>query len=141
MLFRSVDKVESTHSLRMPSQVGRRNPVHSTGVGKALIAYLPDEVLAGIALRRGLARFTARTLTDLPALRADLARVRARGYAVDDEEIEEGLVCVGAPVRDHTGSVVAAVSIAGPSSRLRPVTIPEHARAVDRKSTRLNSSH
>lgn len=125
-----VDKVESSHSLRMPSQVGRRNPVHCTGVGKAQIAFLPDEVLAGIVSRRGLAQFTSSTLTDLPALRAELAKVRARGYAVDNEEIEEGLVCIGAPVRDHIGHVVAGVSIAGPSSRLRPVTIPGHAAAV-----------
>lgn len=125
-----VDKVESNHSLRMPSQVGRRNPVHCTGVGKAQIAFHSDEVLSAVVARRGLAQFTANTLTDLPALRAELAKVRARGYAVDNEEIEEGLVCIGAPVRDHTGSVVAGVSIAGPSSRLRPVTIQDHARAV-----------
>jgi DNA-binding IclR family transcriptional regulator len=125
-----VDKVESSHSLRMPSQVGRRNPVHCTGVGKAQIAFLPDEALAGMIARRGLASFTSNTLTDPAELRAELAKVRARGYAVDNEEIEEGLVCIGAPVRDHAGLVVAGVSIAGPSSRLRPVTIPAHARSV-----------
>lgn len=125
-----VDKVESSHSLRMPSQVGRRNPVHCTGVGKAQVAFLSDEVLAGIIARRGLAPFTTNTLTDPAELRAELAKVRARGYAVDNEEIEEGLVCIGAPVRDHAGHVVAGVSIAGPSSRLRPVTIPGHARSV-----------
>jgi DNA-binding IclR family transcriptional regulator len=125
-----VEKVESSRSLRMPSQVGRRNPVHCTGVGKAQIAWLPEEVLAGIIARRGLARYTANTLTSLPALRRELALIRERGYAVDSEEIEDGLVCIGAPIRDHTGLVVAGVSIAGPSSRLRPESIPEHARSV-----------
>jgi DNA-binding IclR family transcriptional regulator len=125
-----VEKVESSHSLRMPSQVGRRNPVHCTGVGKAQIAWLPDEVLAGIVARRGLTRHTPNTITELPALRRELARIRERGYAVDNEEIEEGLICIGAPIRDHTGMVVAGVSIAGPSSRLRPDTIEVHARSV-----------
>jgi IclR family transcriptional regulator, KDG regulon repressor len=125
-----VEKVESSHSLRMPSQVGRRNPVHCTGVGKAQIAWLPDEVMAGIIARRGLARYTANTLTNLPALRRELALIRERGYAVDGEEIEDGLVCIGAPIRDHTGIVVAGVSIAGPSSRLRTDAIAEHARSV-----------
>jgi DNA-binding IclR family transcriptional regulator len=122
-----VDKVESPRSLRMPSQVGRRLPVHCTGVGKALIAYLPDEVLQGLVKRRGLASFTANTITALGALQAELARIRERGFAVDNEEIEEGLVCIGAAVRDQTAHVVAAISIAGPSSRLRPETIDEQA--------------
>jgi DNA-binding IclR family transcriptional regulator len=125
-----VDKVESAHSLRMPSQVGRRLPVHCTGIGKALIAFLPDEVLKGLIARRGMPSFTPNTITDPRRLANELATVRTRGYSIDDEEIEEGLVCIGAPIRDHTAHVVAAISIAGPSSRVRPDRIPEHARAV-----------
>lgn len=125
-----VDKVESTRSLRMPSQVGRRLPAHCTGVGKALIAFLPEEVVRGMVARRGLPGFTRNTITDPGELEAELARIRERGYSVDNEEIEEGLVCLGAPVRDHTSHVVAAVSMAGPSSRVRPETIESHARAV-----------
>jgi IclR family KDG regulon transcriptional repressor len=125
-----VDKVESSHSLRMPSQVGRRLPVHCTGIGKAQIAFLPDEVLRGLVTRRGLAAMTPRTITDLEALRAELAVIRERGYAIDNEEIEEGLTCIGAPIRDHSAHVVAAISIAGPSSRLRPDTLEAHAREV-----------
>jgi DNA-binding IclR family transcriptional regulator len=125
-----VEKVESSRSLRMPSQVGRRLPVHCTGVGKALVAFLPEEVLEGLLTRRGLAGMTPNTITDMDALQRELARVRERGYAVDNEEIEEGLRCIAAPVRDHTGHVVAAVSIAGPSSRLRPDTVPAQANDV-----------
>lgn len=125
-----VDKVESAHSLRMPSQVGRRLPVHCTGIGKALVAYLPDEVLNGIIARRGMASFTPNTITDRKRLADELEGVRSRGYSIDNEEIEEGLVCIGAPVRDHTAHVVAAISIAGPSSRLRPDRVPGHAEAV-----------
>jgi DNA-binding IclR family transcriptional regulator len=125
-----VDKVESPRSLRMPSQVGRRLPVHCTGVGKALIAFLPEEVLRGLVKRRGMQAFTPNTITDPARLAEELAAIRARGYAIDDEEIEEGLVCIGAPVRDHTAHVVAAVSIAGPSSRVRPDRIEEQGREV-----------
>ena len=125
-----VDKVEAVRSLRMPSQVGRRLPAHCTGVGKALLAWLPDELLQSVIGRKGLARFTPNTITDLARLRVELAQIRERGYSLDNEEIEEGLVCVGAPVRDHTGGVVAAVSIAGPASRVRPDTIAETSRAV-----------
>lgn len=135
-----VDKVESSRSLRMPSQVGRRLPVHCTGVGKALIAYLPDEVLHGLVARRGLASFTRNTITDLAALRAELALIRDRGFAVDNEEIEEGLVCIGAAVRDQTAHVVAAVSIAGPSSRLRPETIGDHARDVVKMANAMSAT-
>ena len=113
-----VDKVESTRSLRMPSQVGRRLPAHCTGVGKALLAHLPSVDVASIIARRGMASFTDRTMTDLRALQADLTEVRRVGYSIDDGEIEDGLRCIGAPVRDHSGRVVAAVSIAGPASRL-----------------------
>ena len=125
-----VDKVESPHSLRMPSQVGRRLPVHCTGIGKALVAFLPDEVLKALVDRHGLPRRTPNTITDLGALTDELTRSRARGFTVDNEEIEEGLVCIGAPVRDHTAHVVAAISIAGPSSRVRQDRIADHAREV-----------
>ena len=125
-----IDKVESTRSLRMPSQVGRRLPAHCTGVGKALLAHLPVVDVSSIVSRRGMPVFTNRTITNLAALQADLKEVRRRGYSVDDEEIEEGLRCIGAPVRDHSGRVVAAVSIAGPSSRLPDVTLAKHGAVV-----------
>jgi DNA-binding IclR family transcriptional regulator len=125
-----VDKVESSRSFRMPSQVGRRLPIHCTGVGKALVAFLPDEVLKGIVSRRGLPQMTAYTITEIGALRHDLATVRERGFAIDNEEIDEGLTCIAAPVRDHTSHVVAAISIAGPTSRLRPEVIPQRAGQV-----------
>jgi DNA-binding IclR family transcriptional regulator len=125
-----IDKVESTHSLRMPSQVGRRLPAHCTGVGKALLAHLPAVDVASIMTRRGMARFTHHTITNLGALQADLTEVRRRGYSIDDEEIEDGLRCIGAPVRDHSGRVVAAVSIAGPASRLPDSDLPRQGALV-----------
>ncbi len=135
-----VEKVESSRSLRMPSQVGRRLPFHCTGVGKALVAYLPDEVLDGLIARRGLARFTPHTIIDQRRLHEELARTRERGYALDSEEIEEGLVCIAAPVRDHTAHVVAAISIAGPSSRLRVDDAARHAPFVMKAANAISSA-
>lgn len=125
-----IEKVEGSHSLRMPSQVGRRLPFHCTGVGKALVAYYPEDILHGLIARRGLSRFTRNTITEMPALLAELGRTRERGFSIDNEEIEDGLACVGAPIRDHTGHVVAAVSVAGPSSRLKVDERPGPADAV-----------
>lgn len=125
-----VDKVESTRSLRMPSQVGKRLPVHCTGVGKALVAFLPEEVLKSVLARRGMPRMTAHTITDRDVFLRQLSDVRERGYASDNEEIDEGLTCIAAVVRDHTSHVVAAISIAGPTSRLRPETQADRAREV-----------
>lgn len=124
-----VAKVEGWHSLRMPSQVGKRLPSHCTGLGKALLAFLPGSELEGIVAKHGLPRFTDRTITSLTALKRELAQVRKQGYSVDQGEVEDGLYCVGAPVRDFTGAVVAAISIAGPSTRIEG-TIPRLAREV-----------
>lgn len=112
-----IDKIDSPHSLRMFSRVGATNPMYCTALGKAILAFAPpatvDEVVAA-----GLARRTENTLTDAESLRAELARVRRRGYAVDDVENEEGVRCTGAPVFDHHGRVAAALSVAGPVSRM-----------------------
>ena len=88
-------------------------PAHSTGVGKALLAYQPEAAVARV-IEAGLARFTETTLTDPAALRAALAEIRARGFATDSEEHQPGLACVAAPIRDHAGRVVAAISASGP---------------------------
>jgi DNA-binding IclR family transcriptional regulator len=112
-----VDKVESQRMLSRPSHVGRRLPAYCTGVGKAMLAFAPDEQVEAV-IARGLERMTPNTITDPARLRNALADVRRVGYAIDDEEIEEGLVCVAAPIRDRAGSVVAGASIGGPASRI-----------------------
>lgn len=135
-----LEKVEPTRSIRVPTSVGRRNPAHCTAVGKAMLAFLPPRRLEALVRRRGLRAFTRNTRTNLRDLRRDLALVRERGYAVDSEEIEEGLVCIGAPVRDHTGEVVAALSIAGPAFRLTRRKVPGSARIVLRVAGELSAS-
>lgn len=126
-----VDKVESPNTIRMFSRVGVRMPAYCTSVGKAFLAHLPQTALDEV-LARGLAPRTPNTLTTPEALRQDLERIRARGYSVDDVENEPEVRCVGAPIFDHAGRVVAAVSISGPTSRVTPDRVEELGRMVQR---------
>ncbi len=126
----SVANVEGPRTLRMPSTVGRRTPAHCSAVGKAVLAFLPQSIFDDLIGRRPLIALTAKTLATAGALAAELRRIRARGYAIDDEEIEEGLRCVGAPVRDYTGQVVGALSIAGPTFRITKKKVPALAGSV-----------
>ena len=109
-------QVPSAHSMRMFTEVGRRVPVHSTGVGKALLSQLDDEEAGRLLGRAGMPALTSRTLTSVEALLAELAEVRGRGYAVDDGEQESGVRCVAVPVPDAPTRV--AISVSGPSSRV-----------------------
>ncbi|MCS7173803.1 MAG: IclR family transcriptional regulator [Armatimonadetes bacterium] len=108
-----VEKVESPGPIRMASMVGRIFPAHSTALGKAMLAYLPQEQLQEILRRHGLPARTANTITDPARLLEELALVRARGFSIDNVENEEGIRCVGAPIFDHTGAVAGAVSVSG----------------------------
>jgi DNA-binding IclR family transcriptional regulator len=134
-----LEKVESAQTVRVPSSTGQRNPAHCTAVGKALLAYLPDGELERLVRTRGLRARTRNTITSLAELRRELKLVRERGYAIDDEEIEEGLKCVGAPVRDHSGRVAASLSIAGPAFRVTKAKLPPLAALVTRTAHELST--
>ncbi|HUL91571.1 MAG TPA: IclR family transcriptional regulator [Burkholderiales bacterium] len=108
---------ESKQALRMGSKVGTRAPVHSTAVGKALLAFQPEEEIARI-IALGLPASAPNTVVDGKALRRELELVRARSYALDDEESEVGLRSIAAPIRNDSGNVIAAISIAGPVHRM-----------------------
>jgi IclR family acetate operon transcriptional repressor len=123
------DKIESRQTIRMYSRVGRRSPAHCTALGKALLACQPEPTLRAL-LPASLRRYTPRTITTWSRLRDELKQVRAEGYAVDDEEFEEGLRCVAAPVRDHTRAVVASLGVAGPAARVTDVRLPVLAKQV-----------
>ncbi|HWX48356.1 MAG TPA: IclR family transcriptional regulator [Roseomonas sp.] len=105
------------------------SPAHSTGVGKATLAF-QDEIVIERILRQGLKRFTARTLVDPDRLRAELAQIRARGYAVDDCEHEPDLRCVAAPIRNSAGKVFAGISVSGPCRRIPLERVEELAKLV-----------
>jgi IclR family KDG regulon transcriptional repressor len=113
-----VSKVESHQRIRIPSSVGRRNPAYCTGVGKAILAGLSEVELGEYLARTSMHPYTKRTITDPAELRKQLSSVRALGYSVDDQEIDEGVRCVGASIKDYSGNVIAGISIAGPSIRI-----------------------
>ncbi len=112
-----VARIESNQSIRMFSRIGQRGPLYCTGSGKAILAH-QDPAFIERVIEHGLHAFTPRTITDPTALRAHLRQVRAQGYAVNEEERELGVVSMAAPIRDATGAVTAAISIAGPAQRL-----------------------
>jgi len=91
---------------------------YCTSVGKAFLAFQPDALIRRICAEQGLVRHTEHTITDVETLFEALARIREQGYAIDDEENEIGVRCVGAPVRDASGQVFAAVSVSGPAQRM-----------------------
>jgi DNA-binding IclR family transcriptional regulator len=135
----SVAHVESRRTLRTPVTVGHQTPAHCSSQGKAMLAFLPLRDLREFVRVYGLRAYTKNTITRFSALRAELERVRSQGYALDNEEVEEGLGCIGAPVRDHTRSAVAAVSIAGPASRLGQDRMPQLIESVKSAASRLSA--
>jgi DNA-binding IclR family transcriptional regulator len=134
----SIANVESPRTLRTPSTVGRRTPLHCTSVGKALLASLPEDESQELIKKCELARYTSRTLITGARLKTEFKLIRRRGYAMDNEESEEGLRCVGAPVWDYSGRVVAAISIAGPAFRLTEKRIPALSQAVINAANKLS---
>jgi DNA-binding IclR family transcriptional regulator len=136
----SVVIAESPRTVRTPATVGRRTPMHCTAVGKAMLAALPEPALTAFLEDQPLRAYTRKTLTTPAALAMDLDRIRKRRYAVDDQEIEEGLRCVGAAVRNHSGDVVASISIAGPAFRIGRARIPALGRVVVAAADRLSAN-
>lgn len=112
-----VARVPTSRIMTVAINVGTRFPAHATSMGRVLLAHLADEQMDSYLSRAKLNRLTARTITTADGLRAELRRVRAQGYAIVDQELEEGLRSVAAPIRDRTGAVVAAANISVHASR------------------------
>jgi DNA-binding IclR family transcriptional regulator len=108
----------------MTTRIGASYPVHCTSVGKAMLAFLPDDRASEVIRRLRFERHTHRTIATPEALRVELEKTRRRGYAVDDEELEEGLRCIAVPVLDARRLPVAAVSVSGPSFRVTAQKLP-----------------
>jgi IclR family transcriptional regulator, pca regulon regulatory protein len=112
-----VARVPTTRIMRVTISIGTRFPAHCTSMGRVLLAWLPPAALEEYLTKTGLERRTARTITSRDALTAELERVRAQGWALVDQELEEGLRSIAAPIRDRSGQVVAAVNISSHASR------------------------
>jgi IclR family transcriptional regulator, KDG regulon repressor len=125
-----IEKVEPEGFIRMDTWVGRRMPVHATSVGKALAAHISQERLEKILADRGLEKRSPKTITSLPRLLKELEKVRAQGYAVDDEENNLGARCVGAPVFNQRGEIEASVGLSGTTSQVNAHTMPRILEAL-----------
>lgn len=113
-----IEKLEGNETLRMHSKVGTRAPMHCTSVGKVILAYLPSAEVSTMIESYELKEHTPRTIVDKDELFNHLKEIRKKGYALDLEENELGINCIAAPIFDHTGKVVAAISISGPTMRM-----------------------
>jgi len=122
-------KIESRHTIRLVSRVGRRIPLYCTAIGKVLLAFAKEEERESALKGVRLLAFTRKTLTTRAALQAELDRIREQGFGLDDEEHEDGIHCIGAPVFDYTGAIVAALSVSWPAFRYDR---EEEANRVDR---------
>ncbi|PSJ64259.1 HTH-type transcriptional regulator BhcR [Pseudaminobacter soli (ex Li et al. 2025)] len=120
-----VNQVETHQAIRAFFRPGTRTSFHASGIGKAILAYLPTERVTAIVHKAGLERHTPKTLADEGALARDLADIRARGWSVDDEERYPGMRCVAAAIFNEAGEPVGGVSVSGPTVRVTPERLAE----------------
>jgi IclR family KDG regulon transcriptional repressor len=135
-----LEVIESPHSFRMASQPGMHRPLNCTALGKALLAFLPNEQREELLPMLTFERATPRTIPNLQRFRKELARVVQQGYAIDDQETDMGARCVAAPILDKSGSGIAAISVSGPLTRIGRDRIQAYAMATKR-AARAISAH
>lgn len=135
-----ISQVESREVMRMIVRLGSRSPIHASGVGKALLAGMPENRVARILERRGLPRYTERTLDNPAALSAELEQTRRRGYALDDEEHAVGLRCVAAAIFDENAQALAAISLSGPKARMVDDRLGELGQAIRRTAEEITAA-
>lgn len=135
-----IASVEGPGRVRVAVAPGERLDLHSTALGKTLLAYQPDEQVNTLLSDRPLLARTPHTITDPAALRRELAAIRAQGFALDDEEDNLDIRCLGAPVRDDSGAVVAAVSLTTPKHRLPDSQLPERAALLQAFAARMSQA-
>ena len=116
-------KKESPHSMRICTTIGQRYPMYATGVGKAILAFLPKEQQEHILSHLQFHPYTSNTILHANQLNQELEQIRNKGYALDREELEYGLICVAVPVFDSTGNPIAALSCSGPKMRMTEIKI------------------
>ncbi|MBV7697521.1 IclR family transcriptional regulator [Streptomyces sp. TRM70350] len=135
-----VDRVDCDHAVRTFHAIGDTSPLHATATGHAILAHLPksevDELVAG-----GLEGYGEETITDPAELRAELRRVRDRGYAVNHNHFRPGVCAIAAPVLDEDGTPLATVAVSMPASRFEPGRLTELARLVTDTASEITARH
>ncbi len=132
-----VAQVPSQHSVRMFTEVGRRVDAHATAVGKAMMAYLSEDTVTQMLTRAGMRPQTERTITTIPAMQEELARIRRLGYALDDGEQEVGVRCYAVAIPGAPAG--AAISISGPEGRMARVSVDEVIPLMQRLARELSA--
>ena len=133
------DVLECSHEFRLVSKIGQRRALYSTALGKALAAFIRDEEREALLSSLNFQSFTPHTLTNLAQLREELEAVRLQGYAVDNEESVLGARCVAAPVLGNNQEALAAISIAGPATRISPDRVPLFAATVKETARKISA--
>ncbi|WP_392411267.1 DNA-binding transcriptional regulator KdgR [Edwardsiella piscicida] len=133
-----IHKIDSMYNLRMYSRIGRRNPLHSTAIGKVLLAWRDRAEVEALVSQIEFTRSTPRTIADAAQLMQALEQVRAQGYGEDNEEEEEGLRCIAVPVFDRFGVVVAGLSISFPTLRFSEAAKQEYVAMLHSAARRIS---
>lgn len=114
-----IEKIEPPGLIRLATWVGKCMDLHCSAVGKCVLAFLPEPELLRVVRDHGLTRYNENTITSIRKLRQEAADIKRLGYAIEDEEGEIGCRCVGAPIYDHCGTVIAAISVAGTTAQIK----------------------
>ena len=135
-----VDQIEGSRSVRMFAHIGAAVLPHTAAAGKAMLAFTPASEVAEICGPEPLEQLTPHTITALSALEDELARVRRRGYAIDNEEHETGVSCVAAPIFDHGGVVRAAISVSAPTPRVHAADTAELGELLTNRAAEISGA-
>ncbi len=135
-----VDTRESSQSVRLSASVGRRLPIYAGGVPRVLLAHMPEDVRNQLLGRVQLTPATSRTIVEPDMMLESLAEIQQQGYVVAVGDLDEGAHSIAAPIRDHQGRVVAAISVAGPSRRYDDATIERTVELVLEGAARISQS-
>ncbi|HDD53126.1 MAG TPA: IclR family transcriptional regulator [Thermosulfidibacter takaii] len=135
-----IDNVETNHTVRVVSRVGSQIPAYASAIGKVQLAHLPTDELERLLRDRKLRPYTERTIIDKNLLLEELRKVAEEGYAMDNEEFEDNVKCVAAPIRDYTRWVVAGLSISAPAFRMTDELTPELIETVKWGALQISKS-
>lgn len=133
-----VEKMDINPNLRKYAQIGARVPAQCSSLGKCMLAGLSSDELAHSMRRCKFPRYTERTITSIRELKTYLQKVRKQGWAVDNEEYSPGQRCVGAPIYDYRGDIIAAISASGPTNLLTDERIPETVKCVTKTAAEIS---
>lgn len=133
-----IDKVELRKNLRLYSQIGKRIPVYCSGLGKSLLLDMEDDVILSLLKSCQMHKLTAKTHTTPEAVLEDIRNARKLGWTVDDEEHDEGIRCIAAPVYDYRGKIIASVSSAAPSTFFEKEKDEEYSKIVSETARQIS---